>query len=332
MRASSKIAAWRRWAGWIRRSRSPAPRPDGRPDGRPAAAPRLRPPVPRASTSRARRRPPSRPGHAAPCSPPRTAPSSVTTLQRCSGAARSRRARAVHLTISRSQTFQTGRGPHSRVGPGRATTTFRRGLRMTTPEQTFIDLAASLDLVELVVLGDRLVRREVTTPQRLVRSADAWRGHHRELACRAAGLVRAGVDSPPESRLRMLVVLAGLPEPTVNHIVRDPDTGEWLRRFELAYRDLLIAIEYEGRQHRDDDEIWAADIERREELDRGDLARRPGHQQGTLRDAPSDPSAHRPGPGRPRRASDRALQRRVEALLPWSLRRRRDNYSDMSDE
>lgn len=66
----------------------------------------------------------------------------------------------------------------------------------------------------------------------------------------------------------MLVVLAGLPEPTVNHIVRDPDTGEWLRRFELAYRDLRIAIEYEGRQHRDDDEIWAADIERREELDR----------------------------------------------------------------
>ena len=66
----------------------------------------------------------------------------------------------------------------------------------------------------------------------------------------------------------MLVVLAGLPEPTVNHIVRDPDTGEWLRRFELAYRDLLIAIEYEGRQHRDDDEIWAADIDRREELDR----------------------------------------------------------------
>jgi hypothetical protein len=66
----------------------------------------------------------------------------------------------------------------------------------------------------------------------------------------------------------MLVVLAGLPEPTVNHIIRDPDTGAWLRRFELAYDELLLAIEYEGRQHRDDDEIWAADIERREELDR----------------------------------------------------------------
>ncbi len=174
---------------------------------------------------------------------------------------------AVHLTISRSHTFQAA-GIRTHESDRARMTTFRRGLRVTTPEQTFVDLAGSLDLVEMVVLGDRLVRREVTTPQRLVRSADDWRGHHRELACRAARLVRTGVDSPPESRLRMLVVLAGLPEPTVNHIVRDPDTGEWLRRFELAYRDLLIAIEYEGRQHRDDDEIWAADIERREELDR----------------------------------------------------------------
>ena len=66
----------------------------------------------------------------------------------------------------------------------------------------------------------------------------------------------------------MLVVLAGLPEPTVNHVIRDPDTGAWLRRFELAYPDIRLAIEYEGRQHRDDDEIWAADIDRREELDR----------------------------------------------------------------
>ena len=175
---------------------------------------------------------------------------------------------SVHLTIARSQSFQTA-GVRTHESDRARDTTFHRGIRMTTPEQTFIDLAANLDLVELVVLGDRMVRREVTTPQRLVRSADAWRGHHRDRVCRCAGLVRAGVDSPPESRLRMLVVLAGLPEPAVNHVVRDPDTGEWLRRFELAYRDLRIAIEYEGRQHREDDEIWAADIERREELDRG---------------------------------------------------------------
>ena len=174
---------------------------------------------------------------------------------------------AVHLTIARAQSFQTA-GVRTHESDRARDTVIRAGIRMTTPEQTFIDLAANLELIELVVLGDRLVRREVTTPQRLVRSADCWGGHHRERVCRAARLVRAGVASPPETRLRLLVVLAGLPEPTVNHIVRDPETGAWLRRFELAYRDLLIAIEYEGRQHRNDDEIWAADIERREELDR----------------------------------------------------------------
>jgi hypothetical protein len=145
-------------------------------------------------------------------------------------------------------------------------------LPVTSPEETFADLGESLDLVQLVVLGDRLVRREVTSPARLLEYASGYAsgraGTRAAVVRRAAGLVRAGVDSPPESRLRMLTILAGLPEPTVNHIIRDPDTGAWLRRFELASEELRVAIEYEGRQHRDDDEIWASDIDRREELDR----------------------------------------------------------------
>src|SRR6478735_3798999 len=142
-----------------------------------------------------------------------------------------------------------------------------RGLRVTSPERTMCDLARTLDLVELVVLGDRLVRREVTTPIRLIQAADDWHGPRRRLLQRAARLVRQGVDSPPESRLRMLVVLAGLPEPTINHIIRNEETGEWLRRFELAYLELLLAIEYQGRWHRESDEVWEGDIRRREEID-----------------------------------------------------------------
>lgn len=173
----------------------------------------------------------------------------------------------IHVTISRRQSFEA-EGVRTHQSDRSRASTVRDGVRLTTPEQTFIDLGSSLDLVQLVVLGDRLVTRKRTTPARLVRAADAWRGHHRDAVFRAASLVRAGVDSPPESRLRMLIVLAGLPEPTVNHIVRDPGTGVWERRFELAYQALLLAVEYEGRQHRDDDEIWASDIDRREDLDR----------------------------------------------------------------
>jgi hypothetical protein len=173
----------------------------------------------------------------------------------------------IHVTVPPGESFVRA-GVRTHRLSGHRLVAQRDGLRMTTPEQTFIDLAGRLDLVQLVALGDRLVKRKVASPESLCAASDAWSGRYGSAGRRAATYVRSGVDSPPESRLRMLVVLAGLPEPTVNHIVRDPDTGEWLRRFELAYRDLLIAIEYEGRQHRDDDEIWAADIERREELDR----------------------------------------------------------------
>lgn len=44
-----------------------------------------------------------------------------------------------------------------RCGRGTAVTSFRN-LSITTPEQTFSDLATSLDLVALVVLGDSLVK------------------------------------------------------------------------------------------------------------------------------------------------------------------------------
>ncbi|MEP6629546.1 MAG: hypothetical protein ABJA89_03705 [Lapillicoccus sp.] len=174
---------------------------------------------------------------------------------------------AIHLRIPRGETFRVD-GVVAHRGSGADHVRWHRGLPLTSPETTFCDLAATLDLVQLVVLGDRLVRRQVTSTARLVDYAHQWSGRGGGTARRAAALVRAGVDSPPESRLRLLVVLAGLPEPEVNHIIRDPHTGEWLRRFELGYPELRIAVEYEGRHHRDDEDVWAADIDRREDLDR----------------------------------------------------------------
>ena len=69
-----------------------------------------------------------------------------------------------------------------------------------------------------------------------------------------------------ETRLRMLLVLAGLPEPMVNVIVRNAD-GSWRRRFDLSYPALKLIIEYDGRQHAQDTRQWQGDLKRREELD-----------------------------------------------------------------
>ena len=68
----------------------------------------------------------------------------------------------------------------------------------------------------------------------------------------------------------MLLVLAGLPEPRVNLIVRAAD-GSWVRRFDLWYEGQKLLVEYDGRQHAEDAEQWEHDIERREDLDRRGL-------------------------------------------------------------
>ena len=139
---------------------------------------------------------------------------------------------------------------------------------LATGDQAPVDVwpLAFADWVDLVVFGDSMVRAGHLTIARLVQAADAWRGRGRRLARRAARLVREGVDSPMESRLRMLIVLAGLPEPKVNIIIRNR-RGEWLVRFDLCYPDFKVVVEYDGRQHAEDDEQWDHDIDRRERLD-----------------------------------------------------------------
>jgi hypothetical protein len=64
-----------------------------------------------------------------------------------------------------------------------------------------------------------------------------------------------------ETRLRMLIVLAGLPEPKVNHKVYYAD-GRLRYRFDLSYPNLKIVVEYDGRQHRADLAQWDHDVER----------------------------------------------------------------------
>jgi hypothetical protein len=157
-------------------------------------------------------------------------------------------------------------GIRAHRGGRRKAVTRWRGLPVTTPVQTFLDLANQLDLVDLVVLGDSLVRRKRVTVDLLVDTAAAFRGSGARLARRAAGLVRADVDSPMETRLRLLVVLAGLPEPVVNHIVRWPD-GRVRYRFDLAYPDARLAVEYDGWQHVGSETQWHTDLGRREWLD-----------------------------------------------------------------
>ena len=144
----------------------------------------------------------------------------------------------------------------------------KAGVRVASPAQCFCELAtAGASLVELVVLGDSLIRANAVTPDELIKMADAWPRRRAAVACRAARLGRPGADSPAESKLRLLIVLAGLPEPVVNFIVRH-ENGDWKARFDLCYPELMILVEYDGDHHNTDPRQRARDLERREYLER----------------------------------------------------------------
>lgn len=173
----------------------------------------------------------------------------------------------VHITVPGTLGRTRRSGIRAHAGTGRPAPTMLRGLPMSTAIQTFLDLAGlGLDLIDLVVLGDSLVKKCRVSPEQLQVATRAWSGKGAKRARRAARFVRDGVDSPMETRLRLLIVLAGLPEPMVNLIVRAPD-GSWRLRFDLCYEAYRLIVEYDGRQHADDQEQWHRDIDRREELD-----------------------------------------------------------------
>lgn len=87
------------------------------------------------------------------------------------------------------------------------------GLRVSAPEQVFCELAtAGIGLVDLVVAGDAMLKTKRATIESLKRAVRGMRGRGVRTARRALGYVRAGVDSPMESRLRMLPPARWRPE------------------------------------------------------------------------------------------------------------------------
>jgi very-short-patch-repair endonuclease len=141
-----------------------------------------------------------------------------------------------------------------------------KGVRVSGPERMFVELASALGLVDLVVVGDWLARRGHTTCSALLEFCSSSHDQHAKTAKRAAAYVRDRVDSPMETRLRMLLVLAGLPEPEVNIEIRDKD-GTILMRVDLCYPAVRLAIEYDGRHHVELEKQWDRDVERRDDLD-----------------------------------------------------------------
>lgn len=135
------------------------------------------------------------------------------------------------------------------------------GLRISSPAQLFLDLAARLPAEELVAVGDFLMRRKWLSSAALAsRLARANRVRGVAQARRCAALLSPKAMSRPESLLRYWLVTSDLPDPEPQVPVLDR-WGREVTHADLGYGEWKVALEYEGRQHADREQ-FGRDVDR----------------------------------------------------------------------
>ena len=150
------------------------------------------------------------------------------------------------------------------------------GLFITSRTRTWLDCSRKMSIEELTVVADHLLR--IPRPDFEGRSKPhAARDDLEEMLDRHKGTpgirkarvaldrARVGSDSAPETRLRLALEDAGLPEPLLNvptqlhaAVVRQPD---------LSYPKQKVAVEYDGEGHSEAAQI-VRDIAREEDFAR----------------------------------------------------------------
>jgi len=127
----------------------------------------------------------------------------------------------------------------------------RRGLPTTSALRTAVDLGARTPVTEGVVAIDMFLhagRVSMADLTAYVAGHSGVKGIAR--LRRAVELAEAKAESAMETRLRMLLVLGGLPRSEVQTSIHD-DRGNFLGRPDLLYRVQGLAIEFDGGHHRD---------------------------------------------------------------------------------
>ena len=122
--------------------------------------------------------------------------------------------------------------------------TTARGTRVTTLPRTLLDLGARRSAVEALIALDMAARMGVT-----LRNSDFKRRPGSARLRRLAGIA-APAESPMETRLRWLLISAGLPRLEVQVDLHDA-RGRIVARADLFYRGARLAIEFDGGNHRD---------------------------------------------------------------------------------
>ncbi|MCL2783976.1 MAG: DUF559 domain-containing protein [Propionibacteriaceae bacterium] len=123
-------------------------------------------------------------------------------------------------------------------------------LPLQNPVQHWIQIRGASNNA-LVEIGDGLVRRQnpLLTMEELMTELDGLAGQGGVKQVRSVvRWVRPGTDSLFETRTRLLLVQAGLPEPMVNLPVHCPTVGRTFH-LDMGYEQERVGVEYDGAVH-----------------------------------------------------------------------------------
>jgi hypothetical protein len=125
-----------------------------------------------------------------------------------------------------------------------------RALPATTVHRTLRDLALFHPRVEALVGLDGALFKKLTTKSRLLDDPVTARRRRGSKRLRRLIDLAEPAESPMETRLRWLLVHAGLPTPEVQTDLHDAQ-GRFVGRADLFYRGARLVIEFDGGNHRE---------------------------------------------------------------------------------
>jgi hypothetical protein len=125
-----------------------------------------------------------------------------------------------------------------------------RGLSVLSLPLTLAGLCLQWPAVEALVALDMAVQRRLTDPAALADYAEAAKGRAGMARLRTLALLAAPAESPMETRLRWLLIQAGLPRPDVQTNLCDA-ASNFVGRADLYYPAARLVVEYDGGNHRE---------------------------------------------------------------------------------
>lgn len=138
------------------------------------------------------------------------------------------------------------------------------GLLVTNPARTAFDLARHLPRAVAVAHLDALSAATGLTVDAVSGLITSHKGARGVRQCQTAlSLMDGGAQSPKESWLRLVLVDAGLPRPVTQIRVSD---GCFIAYLDMGWEQPMVAVEYDGDQHRTDRSQYVKDIRRAEVL------------------------------------------------------------------